>query len=48
MAGVGWRGTGCKFAAWAGSVLAQLAVQQGTVSDTGRFAPARLAGRMVS
>jgi glycine/D-amino acid oxidase-like deaminating enzyme len=42
--GVGWRGTGYKFAPWAGRVLAQLALQQGTVYDIGRFAPARFAG----
>ena len=42
--GVGWRGTGYKFAARAGKVLAQLAVQRGTVYDIGRFTPARFAG----
>ena len=42
--GVGWRGTGYKFAPWVGRVLAQLAVQQGTVYDISRFAPARFAG----
>ena len=42
--GVGWRGTGYKFAPWAGRVLAQLALQQGTVYDIRRFAPARFAG----
>ncbi|MBV9206075.1 MAG: FAD-dependent oxidoreductase, partial [Actinobacteria bacterium] len=42
-AGVGWRGTGYKFAPWVGRVLAQLALQQGTVYDIGRFAPARFA-----
>jgi glycine/D-amino acid oxidase-like deaminating enzyme len=41
--GVGWRGTGYKFAPWVGRVLAQLAMQQGTVYDIGRFAPARFA-----
>ena len=41
--GVGWRGTGYKFAPWVGRVLAQLALQQGTVYDIGRFAPARFA-----
>jgi glycine/D-amino acid oxidase-like deaminating enzyme len=41
---VGWRGTGYKFAPWAGRVLAQLALQQGTVYDIRRFAPARFAG----
>jgi len=42
--GVGWRGIGYKFAPWAGKVLAQLAVQRGTVYDIGRFTPARFAG----
>lgn len=42
--GVGWRGTGYKFAPWVGRVLAQLAVQQGTVPDIDRFAPGRFAG----
>ena len=42
--GVGWRGTGYKFAPWAGRVLAQLALQGGTVYDIRRFAPARFAG----
>ncbi len=36
--GVGWRGTGYKFAPWVGRVLAQLALQQGTVFDIRRFA----------
>jgi glycine/D-amino acid oxidase-like deaminating enzyme len=44
--GVGWRGTGYKFAPWVGRVLAQLAVQGGTVYDIARFEPARfLEGR---
>jgi glycine/D-amino acid oxidase-like deaminating enzyme len=42
--GVGWRGTGYKFAPWVGRVLAQLAVQQGTVYDISRFTPGRFAG----
>jgi glycine/D-amino acid oxidase-like deaminating enzyme len=42
--GVGWRGTGYKFAPWVGKVLAQFAVQRGTVYDIGRFTPARFAG----
>ncbi len=42
--GVGWRGTGYKFAPWVGKVLAQLAVQHGTVYDIGRFTPARFGG----
>ncbi len=41
--GLGWRGTGYKFAPWVGKVLAQLAVQRGTVYDIGRFTPARFA-----
>jgi glycine/D-amino acid oxidase-like deaminating enzyme len=41
--GVGWRGTGYKFAPWVGRVLAQLAIQQGTVYDIRRFAPRRFA-----
>jgi hypothetical protein len=44
VAGVGWRGTGYRFAPWAGRVLAQLALQQGTGYDIRRFAPARFAG----
>jgi glycine/D-amino acid oxidase-like deaminating enzyme len=41
--GVGWHGTGYKFAPWAGRVLAQLALQGGTVYDIRRFAPGRFA-----
>ena len=41
--GVGWRGTGYKFAPWVGRVLAQLALQRGTVYDIERFTPARFA-----
>jgi len=41
--GVGWRGTGYKFAPWVGRVLAQLAVTHGTVYDISRFAPGRFA-----
>jgi glycine/D-amino acid oxidase-like deaminating enzyme len=43
--GVGWRGTGYKFAPWVGRVLAELAVQQGTVYDIGRFDPGRFEQR---
>jgi glycine/D-amino acid oxidase-like deaminating enzyme len=44
--GVGWRGTGYKFAPWVGRVLAELAVQGATVYDIARFEPARfLKGR---
>jgi sarcosine oxidase/L-pipecolate oxidase len=39
--GVGWRGTGYKFAPWVGRVLYQLAIQRGTVYDITRFDPAR-------
>jgi glycine/D-amino acid oxidase-like deaminating enzyme len=39
--GVGWRGTGYKFAPWIGRVLAELALQEGTVYDINRFNPAR-------
>lgn len=42
--GVGWRGTGYKFAPWVGKVLAQLALQDGTVYDIARFDPARFLG----
>ena len=41
--GVGWRGTGYKFAPWVGRVLAQLAGSRGTVYDISRFAPGRFA-----
>jgi glycine/D-amino acid oxidase-like deaminating enzyme len=44
--GVGWRGTGYKFAPWVGQVLAQLALRQQTAYDIRRFAPGRFrAGR---
>jgi glycine/D-amino acid oxidase-like deaminating enzyme len=43
--GVGWRGTGYKFAPWVGRVLAELALQDGTVYDVGRFDPARFDDR---
>jgi sarcosine oxidase len=39
--GVGWRGTGYKFAPWVGRVLADLALHGGTVYDIARFDPAR-------
>lgn len=39
--GVGWRGTGYKFAPWAGLVLAQLAARQQTDYDIERFRPSR-------
>jgi sarcosine oxidase len=41
--GVGWRGTGYKFSPWVGRVLAELALQDGTVYDIDRFNPARFA-----
>jgi sarcosine oxidase len=41
LAGVGWRGTGYKFAPWVGRVLARLALRQDTGYDIRRFAPAR-------
>jgi sarcosine oxidase len=41
--GVGWRGTGYKFAPWVGRVLSQLAVSRGTVYDISRFTPGRFA-----
>jgi len=39
--GVGWRGTGYKYASWVGQTLMQLALQGGTVYDIGRFTPQR-------
>ena len=39
--GVGWRGTGYKFAPWVGHVLAELATQHSTGYDVNRFDPAR-------
>jgi len=41
--GVGWRGTGYKFAPWIGRVLAECALQGGTVYNIDRFDPARFA-----
>ena len=43
--GVGWRGTGYKFAPWVGRVLAELALQGGTVYDIARFDPAPIRTR---
>ena len=40
--------TGYKFAPWVGRVLAQLALQQGTVYHIGRFTPARFAAEGVA
>ena len=39
--GVGWRGTGYKFAPWVGLTLVQLALQKGTVYEINRFTPQR-------
>jgi glycine/D-amino acid oxidase-like deaminating enzyme len=41
--GVGWRGTGYKFAPWVGRVLSELALREGTIYNIGRFSPARFA-----
>jgi sarcosine oxidase len=41
LVGVGWRGTGYKFAPWVGRVLADCALQGGTAYDIDRFDPAR-------
>jgi glycine/D-amino acid oxidase-like deaminating enzyme len=43
--GVGWRGTGYKYAPWIGQTLMQLALQKGTVYDIGRFSPDRFTTR---
>lgn len=39
--GVGWRGTGYKYAPWVGSTLSQLSWQAKTVEGIERFTPAR-------
>ncbi len=44
--GVGWRGTGYKFAPWVGRVLCQLALKTGTEYDITRFDPARFGDRV--
>lgn len=41
--GVGWRGTGYKYAPFVGKTLMELALQQGTVYDINRFTPQRFA-----
>jgi sarcosine oxidase len=41
--GVGWRGTGYKYAPWVGQTLMQLALQGETVYDIARFSPGRFA-----
>ncbi len=43
--GVGWRGTGYKYAPWIGQTLMQLALQKGTVYDISRFSPDRFTSR---
>ena len=45
--GVGWRGTGYKFAPWVGRVLSELALQPGTVYDIARFDPGPLRPRRI-
>ena len=37
--GVGWRGTGYKFAPWVGRVLAELALEGGSVGDIDALRP---------
>lgn len=39
--GVGWRGTGYKYAPWIGQTLMQLTCQAGSIYDLTRFTPAR-------
>ncbi len=39
--GVGWRGTGYKYAPWIGRTLMQLALQEGTVYEISRLSPQR-------
>ncbi len=41
--GVGWRGTGYKYAPFVGKTLMELALQQGTVYEISRFTPHRFA-----
>lgn len=43
--GVGWRGTGYKYAPWVGHTLAHLALTEETADDITRFTPARFAER---
>lgn len=45
--GVGWRGTGYKYAPWVGQTLMQLTCQAGTVYDIARFTPERFASTHV-
>ena len=46
--GVGWRGTGYKFAPWVGRVLAELASEGRAGYDIERFVPARFTERRIS
>lgn len=39
--GVGWRGTGYKYAPWVGQTLMQLALWEGTIYNIDRFSPDR-------
>jgi glycine/D-amino acid oxidase-like deaminating enzyme len=41
--GVGWRGTGYKYAPWIGKTLMQLALQQDSIYNISRFTPQRFA-----
>ncbi len=43
--GVGWRGTGYKYAPWIGQTLMQVALQKGSVYDIHRFSPARFGAK---
>jgi glycine/D-amino acid oxidase-like deaminating enzyme len=45
--GVGWRGTGYKYAPWVGQVLMQLSLQEGTVYDISRFSPRRFVSHVL-
>lgn len=44
--GVGWRGTGYKYASWIGRTLMQLAIQGRTVYNIERFSPHRFSHNM--
>ncbi|MBO0781695.1 MAG: FAD-dependent oxidoreductase [Ktedonobacteraceae bacterium] len=41
LVGVGWRGTGYKYAPWVGQTLMHLAFEGGTIYDIARFSPRR-------
>ncbi len=45
--GVGWRGTGYKYASWVGKTLMQLAIQGSTVYNIERFSPHRFGHKEV-